>query len=76
MVMLDTPITNEEIMRAESIFLPKGAVFDYQRQEIIKSMDTIDIKAVPGSGKTTVLLAKLFILAQRMPLRIEKGFVS
>ncbi|MDR4887543.1 UvrD-helicase domain-containing protein [Fredinandcohnia sp. QZ13] len=73
MVMLDTPITNEEIMRAESIFLPKGAVFDYQRQEIIKSMDTIDVKAVPGSGKTTVLLAKLFILAQRMPFKDRKG---
>lgn len=73
MVMFETPITKEEIISAENIFLPKGAVFDYQRQEIIKSMDSIDVKAVPGSGKTTVLLAKLFILAQRMPFKDRKG---
>lgn len=73
MFNLDNPITEEEIMMAEEVFLPKGAFFDDQKREIIKSMDTIDIKAVPGSGKTTVLLAKLFIFAQRMPHKDGKG---
>jgi DNA helicase II / ATP-dependent DNA helicase PcrA len=73
MVTVDIPITEEEIRIAEDIFLPKGASFDDQKREILKSIDTIDIKAVPGSGKTTVLLAKLFILAQRMPSKDKKG---
>ncbi len=36
-------------------------------------MDTMDVIAVQGSGKTTVLLAKLHILAQRMPFNDGKG---
>lgn len=73
MDMFETSITDEEIIRAEEIFLPKGSFFDDQRREIIKSMNTSDVKAVPGSGKTTVLLAKLFILEQRMPFKDRKG---
>lgn len=69
----DLPITDEEIKMAEEVFLPLGATFDDQRRKIIKSMDTMDVIAVPGSGKTTVLLAKLYILAQRMPFNDGKG---
>lgn len=46
--------------------------FDEQRRNVIKSMDTIDIQAFPGSGKTTVLIAKLAILAKKWPYS-DKG---
>ncbi len=71
--MFEPSITDKEIIRAEEIFLPKGSFFDDPRREIIKSMNTSDVKAVPGSGKTTVLLAKLFILAQKMPFKDRRG---
>ncbi len=65
------PITIEEIRKAEKILLPEGKSFGNEgseRIEIIKSNDqNLDIVACPGSGKTTVLLAKLLILAERMP---------
>ena len=41
--------------------------FDSQRRDILKCMDSIDIQAFPGSGKTTVLIAKLAILAKKWP---------
>lgn len=69
----EVPITDKEVRGAESIFLPIGVTFDEERCKVLKSMETIDIKAAPGSGKTTVLLAKLFILAQRMPFKDGKG---
>lgn len=42
-------------------------VFDESRRNIIKNLDTIDIQAFPGSGKTTILVAKLAILAKKWP---------
>lgn len=41
--------------------------FDECRRNIIKNMDAIDIQAFPGTGKTTVLVAKLAIIAQKWP---------
>lgn len=73
MSSIDKPITDSEIVLAEELFLPKEAFFNKDRRVVIKNMKTINIKAAPGSGKTTVLLAKLFILAQRMPFRDNKG---
>lgn len=46
--------------------------FDQQRRNVIKCMDSIDIQAFPGSGKTTVLIAKLAILAKKWPYS-DKG---
>lgn len=45
--------------------------FDSQRRDILKCMDSIDIQAFPGSGKTTVLIAKLAILAKNGHIPIE-----
>lgn len=73
MSLIDKPITDSEIVLAEKLFLQKEAFFNKDRREVIKNMETISIKAAPGSGKTTVLLAKLFILAQRMPFKDNKG---
>jgi len=73
MSLIDRPITDSEIVLAEELFLPKEAFFNKDRREVIKNTETINIKAAPGSGKTTVLLTKLFILAQRMPFKDNKG---
>lgn len=73
MSITDINITDEEILLAEEIFLPQGSFFDDHRREVIKSTDTVRIEAAPGSGKTTVLLAKLFILSKKMPFINGKG---
>ena len=60
-------INTEDIRYAEDILLPKGSHFDVERIDFIKNLDTIDLQAVPWSGKTTALLAKLLILERYMP---------
>ncbi len=66
-------ISDEDIQYAERIFLPSGCSFDEERREAIRSLVTTDIMACPGSGKTTVLLAKLAILARKLPLDNNRG---
>ncbi|MFM2488798.1 UvrD-helicase domain-containing protein [Enterococcus avium] len=57
-------ITDEDIDWVESIM--EGDIsFDKERRDIIKDLRSIDIQAFPGSGKTTVLVAKLAILANK-----------
>lgn len=69
------PVTNEEIQYAESILLPEGSHFDAERVSYIKCLTTCDLQAVPGSGKTTALLAKLLILDKRLPLASGEGIL-
>lgn len=66
-------IRDEDIRYAESIFLPEGKSFDSERIYVIKCLESKDIQACPGSGKTTTLLAKLAIIAKKMPLKDNKG---
>lgn len=66
-------VTKEDINYAESILLPNGKTFDEERVDFIKDFLTIDLQAVPGSGKTTALLAKLIILETRLPLPSNRG---
>lgn len=61
-------VTDEDIQYAEQILFKKQDVFDDERIEFIKELATSDLQAVPGSGKTTVLLAKLLILERYLPL--------
>lgn len=61
---MQPPITKEDIQYAEKILLPEGELFDDERINFIKNLNTIDLQACPGSGKTTCLLAKLLILAK------------
>lgn len=68
-------VSEEDIRYAESILLPEGKTFDEERVEFIKNFETIDLQAVPGSGKTTALLAKLLILETRLPLISNKGIL-
>jgi hypothetical protein len=65
--------TPEEIKYAESILLPQGKTFEDDKVKIIQCNESKSIKACPGSGKTTTLLAKLAILANRMPLEKNQG---
>lgn len=62
-------VTDEIIKYAERVILPDGMHFDSERRDYLRDFTTLDLKAVPGSGKTTVLLAKLIILEQNLPLR-------
>lgn len=62
-----------EIKYAHDILLGELPDFDEEKINIIKCNESKDIKACPGSGKTTTLLAKLVILAKRMPLSNGKG---
>ena len=68
-------ITDDDIRYAEKILLEDGQSFDKERRDFIKNMQTIDLQAVPGSGKTTALLAKLVILETKLPLEGGVGIL-
>lgn len=61
-------ITNDHINFIEKELFPDfdfsqgKVVFDCERRKVIKCMETKDIVACAGSGKTTTLIAKLMIL--------------
>lgn len=65
--------TIEEIKAAHDILLPGKPDFEEDKVKVIESNESCDIKACPGSGKTTVLLAKLSILSNRMPFADGSG---
>ena len=50
-------ITIRDIEKAERILLPEGLTFDEERRIFIKCLESCDLLAVPGSGKTTALQA-------------------
>lgn len=66
-------ITNADIARVEKLLLPAGCTFNDERKAFIRCMESRDVVACPGSGKTTALLAKLLILASRMPFQDNRG---
>jgi DNA helicase-2/ATP-dependent DNA helicase PcrA len=68
-------ISNEEIQYAEHLLLPTGKMFDKERKDFICNFNTIDLQAVPGSGKTTALLAKLVILEHKLPFDDGSGIL-
>ena len=65
--------TDEEIRIAHDVLLRGKRPFDETRANIIKEDSSCYVQACPGSGKTTALLAKLIILANKMPLPEGKG---
>jgi len=68
-------VNDSDIKYAEKILFGKTKVFDRERIEFIKNFDTIDLQAVPGSGKTTVLLAKLLILERKLDFYDNSGIL-
>ena len=65
--------TDEELKIAHDILLKGKKPFDSTKVNIIKEGSSCYVQACPGSGKTTTLLAKLIILANKMPLPEGKG---
>lgn len=68
-------ITDDDIAYAEKLLLPEGKTFDPERRTFIRRLDTLDLQAVPGSGKTTALLAKLVILERYLPFGDGSGIL-
>jgi len=70
-------ITDQDIRRAEALFFPEGGTFADQNNEryrFIKCLGrSIHLQACPGSGKTTALLAKLYLLSEKMPFENNRG---
>lgn len=65
--MVEWEISNQDIESTEKLLLPDGAHFQEDARVVIHCWHSTDVAACPGSGKTTVLLAKLKLLADRMP---------
>lgn len=68
-------ITESDIEYAKKILLAEGQNFDDKRRAFIKNLEVIDLQAVPGSGKTTALLAKLLILERKLPFADNSGIL-
>lgn len=66
-------ISDNEIKSVEEMLLPSGCHFDDYAKKVIRYWESTDVCACPGSGKTTVLLAKLKVIADRMPLDNGSG---
>ncbi|WP_312394368.1 UvrD-helicase domain-containing protein [Chryseobacterium sp.] len=67
-------INPDHIKKAETILIG-GNEFNEERIKFINCLDTFDLLAVPGSGKTTALLAKLYCIAQQLPLENNAGIL-
>lgn len=65
--------TADEIKIAHELILPGKQEFEQDKISVIQCNESRDIQACPGSGKTTTLLAKLAILANRMPFKDGSG---
>lgn len=68
-------VSDDDIAYAERILLPLGNIFDEERRKFIRNFKTLDLQAVPGSGKTTALLAKLLILDRYLPFNDGSGIL-
>lgn len=66
-------ISDKDIEAAEELLLPQEAHFPDDARNVIRCWHSTDVAACPGSGKTTVLLAKLKLLADRMPFENGAG---
>lgn len=71
--MGDINISDDEIKDVEKILLPSSCYFPEDAINVIRCWKSSEIVACPGSGKTTVLLAKLKMLADRMPFSDGTG---
>ncbi|MFQ9717899.1 MAG: UvrD-helicase domain-containing protein, partial [Blautia sp.] len=70
---MEWEISKQDIESTEKLLLPEGAHFPEDARNVICCWHSTDVSACPGSGKTTVLLAKLKLLADRMPFANGAG---
>lgn len=66
-------VSEQEINNIEALLLSNNHQFASDAREVIRCWESKDVAACPGSGKTTILLAKLKILYDRMPLENNAG---
>lgn len=57
-------VTEHNILEVEKFL---NVTFDDPRRQILRSNESFDVEACPGSGKTTLIVAKLAILASKWP---------
>lgn len=69
-------IKSENIAKAEQLLLPDGCSFDPERVQFITRLESGDLLAVPGSGKTTALRAKLYCMAKELPMKEGRGILA
>jgi len=68
-------IKDEHIKEVAKLLI-NGNEFDtIERVPFIKKLDSCDLLAVPGSGKTTALLAKLYCLSKQLPFKDGSGIL-
>lgn len=70
---MEWQISDQDIQAVEELLLPHDAHFPEDARNVIRCWHSTDVAACPGSGKTTVLLAKLKLLADKMPLENGAG---
>lgn len=68
MPLLDFQFSDEDIRQLE---LQSNLTFDSESSRILKSLTSIDVQACPGSGKTTLIAAKLLLLSQKWPYKYK-----
>lgn len=68
-------IEDKHIKQAQNIFIEGNDFDNEERIPFIKNLETCDLLAVPGSGKTTALITKLFCIAQNMPFDNGSGIL-
>lgn len=67
-------IDDMHIAEAEHLLIGNNH-FDQERLKFIRSLDSCDLLAVPGSGKTTALQAKLYCLSRLRPYSAINGIL-
>ena len=72
--MISMKIKNSHIKEAQNILI-SGDSFDENRLDFIECLNTCDLIAVPGSGKTTALLAKLYCISKHLPFNDDSGIL-
>jgi len=68
-------IKNEHIKEAERLLINGNEFDSSERVPFIKNLNTCDLLAVPGSGKTTALQAKLYCLSKQLPFEDGSGIL-
>lgn len=69
----DNNVKSPKIPELERLLLPEGCHFAEDAKTVIDCWESVNVLACPGSGKTTVLMAKLQHLADKMPLSQGQG---
>jgi DNA helicase-2/ATP-dependent DNA helicase PcrA len=63
------PVTDADIEWVSALMSLRD--LDERRREFLKRLDTLDVAACPGSGKTTLVVAKLAILGRHWRSRTQ-----